>query len=224
VSQDKDDREQFLAAIAPFTSKSKSQLLQDLWAWWESGMKQGGYFVEFGAAGGVRLSNTWLLETTFGWTGIVAEPHPAFWPSLDRNRSCFKSRKCVYSVSGETIEFLALEQGELSRIASIDPHDKHERKGARRNGERIVCETISLNDLLAEAGAPPEIDYLSVDTEGSEFEILSRLDFEAWRFNAISVEHNFTGTRDRVHQLLKANGYRRKWEAFTRFEDWYVRA
>ena len=38
-----------------------------------------------------------------------------------------------------------------------------------------------------------------------------------------SVEHNNTPARELLHGLLSANGYRRKWEAFTAFDDWYVR-
>ncbi|NKB76872.1 MAG: hypothetical protein GKR96_07435 [Gammaproteobacteria bacterium] len=55
-------------------SCSKSQLRQGLFALSELSFKQGGFFVEFGATNGVGLSNTHLLETKFGWKGILAEP------------------------------------------------------------------------------------------------------------------------------------------------------
>jgi FkbM family methyltransferase len=75
--------------------------------------------------------------------------------------------------SGEHVEFLATQVRELGRIASIDPQDGHKRE----DHTIVEVETISLNDLLIEAQAPQDIDFLSIDTEGSELEILAHFDF-----------------------------------------------
>jgi FkbM family methyltransferase len=219
----KDDFQLFLATVSAHAPKSKGQLFQDLWAWWESDCRTGGYFIEFGAANGVHLSNTYFLEKEMGWNGILAEPHPDFQESVRKNRSCFISRKCVYSRSGETVSFLAAKAGEYARIENIRPDDTHEAKGLRTDGRKVEVETISLNDLLDEAKAPPEIDYMSVDTEGSEYEILSAFDFSRRSIRCISVEHNSSPARKLLFDLLTANGYRRKWETFSAFDDWYVR-
>ncbi|KQS56409.1 hypothetical protein ASG17_10485 [Brevundimonas sp. Leaf363] len=222
---DREDLGQFFAFAAGLAKQSKGQLFQDLWALWETGMNAPGYFVEFGAADGVYLSNSYLLETTYGWKGVLAEPNPASAPLVRAARNCFISDKCVFNRSGEHIAFLPAVMGELSRIRDIVPDDTHERSG-RRLGEaskEIQVETISLNDLLIEAQAPQRIDYMSVDTEGSEFAILSTFDFERWDVRAISVEHNFTLLREQLFELLTAAGYRRKFRQFSRFDDWYVR-
>src|SRR5205085_2122194 len=120
----------------------------------------------------------------------------------------------------ETAPFLMVAKGELSRMADFDPADGHE---ARRQQSGVLTEvqTISLNDLLAEAAAPARIDYLSVDTEGTEYEILSAFDFERWDVRAITVEHNGTAAREKIHDLLSAHGYRRQWPHLSRFDDWY---
>ncbi|RYE62973.1 MAG: FkbM family methyltransferase [Oxalobacteraceae bacterium] len=224
--RDLNDLGQFFAFAAGMAKQSRGQLFQDLWALWETGTEAPGYFVEFGAADGVYLSNSYLLETRFGWQGVLAEPNPASVPLVRAARSCFVSDKCVFSRSGEHIAFLPANMGELSRIRDIVPDDVHERAG-RRTGQapsEVLVETISLNDLLVQAGAPTRIDYMSVDTEGSEFEILANFDFERWDVRAISVEHNFSPLRDQLYELLTGAGYRRKFRQFSRFDDWYVKA
>lgn len=214
--------QQFIRDMGPFADQAKGQLFQDLWAWWESGLKRGGYFVEFGAASGVKLSNTYLLEKSAGWDGILAEPHPKFQASLAANRSCFMTDKCVYSVTGQRLKFLAVRYGELSRLADVSPDDEHEKQGKRSAGSEVEVETISLDDLLETAKAPKLIDYMSVDTEGSEYEILSAFDFERWKVRLLTVEHNRTSAREKLYKLLTDNSYRRQWEEFSRFDDWYV--
>ena len=64
---------------------------------------------------------------------------------------------------------------------------------------------------------------MSVDTEGSEFEILSAFDFDRWDVRAISVEHNHTGVREQLYELLSARGYRRELTDLSQFDDWYVK-
>jgi Methyltransferase FkbM domain len=94
---------------------------------------------------------------------------------------------------------------------------------SRRAGNRYTVHTVSLNDLLEQHGAPGKIDYLSVDTEGSELRILSAFDFEKYSVDVINVEHNFTVDREAIHALLVSKGFVRKFEMLSLFDDWYVR-
>ena len=59
------------------------------------------------------------------------------------------------------------------------------------NSKKDIVETITLNDLLDFYNAPKEINYLSIDSEGSEFDILKNFDFSKRKINIISVEHNY---------------------------------
>ena len=81
---------------------------------------------------------------------------------------------------------------------------------------------LSLDDLLDEHGAPQRIDYLSIDTEGSELEILSKFDFKRWPFKVICCEHAYTSARQPLFELLTAKGYKRVHEDISQFDDWYV--
>lgn len=72
--------------------------------------------------------------------------------------------------------------------------------------------------------APAEIDYLSIDTEGSELAILRSVDFGRWRFNVITVEHNWVeADRKEIHALLSSHGYLPVLTELSRFDDWYIR-
>ncbi len=83
--------------------------------------------------------------------------------------------------------------------------------------------TISLNDLLAEHNAPAVIDFASIDTEGSEFDILNAVDFDRWTFRVMTIEHNFAPQRDDIYTLLTSKGYVRVLEDISRFDDWYIK-
>ncbi len=154
---DRNNALHFMVFAAAIAKECKSQIYQDAWALWATGAKRNGYFVEFGAADGVSGSNTYMLEKKFGWKGILAEPNRTHFPRIREKRNCYISDKCVFSRSGETLSFMATKLQGLSRIASIDPEDEHE--SVRADHTAIMVETIGLNDLLAEAGAPRKIDY-----------------------------------------------------------------
>jgi FkbM family methyltransferase len=215
-ARDTEDVLQFLEFAAPLVPKASSQFFQDLWALWETGNKRGGYFVEFGATDGKFLSNSYFLETAMGWDGVVAEPHPSFASALRGNRSCFISNKAVHSRSGEIVEFVAMDQSATySHIAAPG-------EALSGNDRMVAVETISLNDLLNEANAPTVIDFLSVDTEGSEFDILSHFDFKRWSVRCITVEHNDDDSQRKIFDLLTGNGFRRKWLGIGHVDDWFV--
>jgi hypothetical protein len=90
-------------------------------------------------------------------------------------------------------------------------------------GARYDVLSVSLDQLLADHGAPRRIDYLSVDTEGSEFDILNAFDFQRYDVRVIAVEHNYTQSRDKLHGLLTSKGYTRKFELLSCWDDWYVK-
>jgi FkbM family methyltransferase len=201
---------------------SKSQLGQDLLALIASGSKKPGFFVEFGSADGVALSNSFLLEKELGWSGILCEPSRSWHEDLKRNRSCVVDTRCVYSRTGEQISFSENYIGELSGITEFTGNDHHGL--INRTTDSYQVETISLLDLLKHHNAPNHIEFLSVDTEGSEFEILNAFDFSQYTFSAICVEHNYLENRPKVRQLLVANGYRQVYPELSDFDDWFVLA
>jgi FkbM family methyltransferase len=197
---------------------SKSQLRQDLFVLSELGFHKKGFFVEFGATNGIDLSNTHLLENRFEWNGILAEPARMWHKDLLKNRKANIEANCVWKNSGETLMFNETKDGELSTIGSFSNSDGRNRK----NSNIYAVKTISLMDLLDKFEAPDLIDYLSIDTEGSEYEILKDFDFNRYKFKIITCEHNYTPNRQKIYDLLNKNGYIRKFEELSEWDDWYV--
>lgn len=201
---------------------SRAQLGQDLFVLSHLGYKRNGFFIEFGATNGFDLSNTYLLEKNFGWTGILAEPGKCWHSELIKNRNCFIDTLCVWKNTGATIKFNETISSELSTIDEFSNCDFH--KDIRKFGITYDVETISLLDILKKHSAPKLIDYLSIDTEGSEYEILSNFDFSQYDFQIITCEHNYSPMREKINKLLTENGYKRIQENISQFDDWYVKS
>jgi len=208
--------------LIPLFIKSKSQLRQDLFALSESNYKKMGYFVEFGATNGIELSNTYLLETEFLWKGILVEPAKIWQYQLKNNRpKASIETLCVWKDSQSLLQFNEVFIPELSTINDFSDSDLHVK--SRQAGKKYEVQTISLVDLLKKHNAPKHIDYLSIDTEGSEYEILRAFDFQEYSFGVITVEHNFSSSREKIYDLLVDNGYKRKFDNISNFDDWYIK-
>ena len=191
---------------------SKAQYRQDLFALKELKLKKGGFFVEFGATDGVSGSNTFLLEKEFNYKGILAEPNPNQRKNIEIERKAIIVKECVWAKSGENLKFT--DDGDLSTLDLF--------KKLKNSKSYFNVSTISLTDMLDKYNAPPLIDYLSIDTEGSEFDILSTHDFSKYNFSVITVEHNYTEQREKIHQLLSKKGYLRKYKELSMQDDWYI--
>jgi len=218
--------------ITPYLLLSKAQLAQDLFVASKAIVDNWPrYFVEFGATDGLQLSNTHLLETHFGWRGILAEPARVWHQSLRRNRRCHVDVRCVSAEGEGTVAFLEVEAdpadpslgAELSVMAAFaSSGDEHSTQRLQR-GRQYEVPSIGLNELLEQHGAPADMGYLSIDTEGSELSILASLDWNRYRFRAITVEHNFRNPyREQLHDLLSRQGYQRVMVEISRWDDWYL--
>lgn len=199
---------------------SKSQIAQDLFVLSELNFKKKGFFVEFGATNGVELSNTYLLEKYFDWSGILSEPAKIWHKNLKINRKVNIETDCIWSSSNHVLSFNETEVAELSSIDNFAKNDFH--SVSRKNCITYNVKTISLNDLLDKYDSPLFIDYLSIDTEGSEYDILSSFDFSKYKIKIITCEHNYSSQREKIFQLLTKNNYIRKYTDISKFDDWYV--
>jgi FkbM family methyltransferase len=169
------------------------------------------------------MSNTFLLEKYYAWTGILAEPILKYFDVLRGTRSCNIENSCVYSESGLKVSFSQIEGFEL--ISGIEETMIRGYWEGVRESNKVTKEypTISLDDLLDKYNAPNIIDYLSMDTEGSEFDILNSYSFSR-KINVITVEHEGFDTKTciKITNLLEKNGYIRIFEEQSLHDAWFV--
>jgi len=194
--------------------KTYSQLKQDLKVLEFYKYKKNGFFIEIGANNGIELSNTYLLEKDYNWKGICVEALPDKFKELVKHRTSININKAVYNKTGEILNFSSDNLG--SGITElIDKYLDVKKK------EQIKVETITLNDILDNNNAPTFIDYLSIDTEGSEYIILSAVNFNKYTFGIIHLEHNYVEPRRTdMKNLLLSKGY--KYLGENAYDDEYV--
>ena len=200
---------------------SPSQLSQDLVALYFSKIKKDGIFIEIGACDGVQFSNTFKLKQ-YGWNGIICEPSP-YWLKKMRSRNCIISKKAVFHESGLKLKFEDVEKyPDLSGLSTN--FEKDANSNLRQNTKTTEVETITLNDLIEKNMPNKKIDYISIDTEGSEYEIIKNFNFDKFKVEIFTIEHNFIDKkRDDILKLMTSNGYIRILQNLSKWDDWYIK-
>jgi FkbM family methyltransferase len=188
-----------------------------------------GFYVEIGAGDGVRISNTYLLEKV-DWQGIIVDPVNYSSENI-KLRKCIKDNRAVYSKSGLKLPFLAVEEipKALSPAESWSGILEHIPDYNKTLPNKIIdVVTVSLNDLLEQHNAPNKIDYMSIDTEGSEFKIINNLDFNKYDVEIFTIEHNGANFRKDVIELLNDKQYFRlpnknQGGFVPNYDDWFIK-
>jgi FkbM family methyltransferase len=163
------------------------------------GHKHRGVFVDIGATDGFTRNNTWVLEKEYGWSGVCVEPVLASYLALTRIRACQTLHACVGGVD------------QLGVVKFHEDPGNHEVSKISHSGKSLVpC--LTLNLILDSLGIR-EVDYLSIDTEGNELNILRSLDYSRFPVRVIGFEHNDhwgepqRKNKEAIHAILTANGY-----------------
>jgi len=184
--------------LLAYFSPTASQLGQDYWVINQVfNRKREGFFVEIGAHDGIELSNTYLLEKRYKWTGLCIEANPETFNILASNRDAVCLNICLDSEEKE-VQFRA--GGMMGGI--VDTGLDNEKSNRFRN-DLLTLNTRTLESVLDDQEAPAIIDYLSIDVEGAEERILAAFDFERYTFIAITIER----PSEFIQKLLKQNGY-----------------
>jgi FkbM family methyltransferase len=160
-----------------------------------------GYFVDVGANHPTDGSLSWQLERR-GWKGVLVEPIPELAARLRETRKAqVFGVACSSPVNaGKSLPFHVADNAAGSSL------DRSRMAPWAKVKVTVDIPVRTLDSLLVEAGAPRPIDFLSVDVEGHETEVLSGFDFDRWNPRLILVEDHVGNLRR--HRLMRSRGYR----------------
>jgi hypothetical protein len=201
----------FFKFIINNIKSSRSQVFQDLFVCYFSDLKNKGIFIEIGGGNGVDLSNTYMLEKKFSWKGVICEPDNRLHANILAKRKCFLEKKPVHNSSNKKIYF-SFKEPYNSFITS------------KWSSSTKKISTISLNTLIKKYQLGKNIDYISIDTEGNELDIIKKFNFKKFNVKIFTIEHNFKkNKRESIYKILKKNNYERMFKYISYMDDWYVK-
>lgn len=173
--------------------------------------KENGVFVDIGAFDGVTHSNSYYFEKNLNWTGICIEPLPNKFKELKSCRNCICINSCISNeeaivkfieVNGAPAMLSGMQKNyDLRHLARL----KNEIVRDGGSYKIIDIPARNINNILKENNLF-KIDYLSLDTEGSELEILKSIDFDSFYIHAISVENNYSDPNFKL--FLESKGFK----------------
>lgn len=150
-----------------------------------------GYCIEAGDCDGLFLSNTLELEA-LGWFCLCIEPNPIYHNQLIQNRKLW--RFCAlgdYNAHDIPFKIYWNEIAEYAGISSLEPDMRLIRHFSPHFvfQEEIQVQVCTLNSCLENAGFP-RLDFLSLDVEGGELNVLKGLDFNRWKPQLMQIENH----------------------------------
>lgn len=167
----------------------------------------GGVFVDVGAYDGVNGSNTLFFEQFRGWRGILVEPSPK-WCEVARS---FRKMPCLQVAVGNEegmAEFLRVDAGYTQMGGLVDSYDtglkEQVTSDPRFEGKVVQVQVRRLDNVLKEHGLT-RVDYLSLDVEGAEADILEDFPFQEYDIKVFSIENNLN--TDNVAKIMRAADY-----------------
>ncbi len=192
--------------------ESKSQNGQDLFALLSSNFKTNGVFIEFGAYDGVIFSNTHLLEKHFGWNGILIDPIPSHYNNMKLHRKCKLIHGAITAEHQDLVLIEELPASDLSKFV--------EKRSIFKKVHAVKAFTIQ--EVIDQNLPSTQVDFLSIDTEGNEIEILKSIDLKRYRIKAVCVEHNFREGSEEMVKYMVNNGYEHLYSEYSKNDYWFV--
>ena len=159
--------------------------------------KKSGFFIELGANDGLFQSNTAFFEKKMEWSGILIEPSLKGYEKCKKNRPKSVCLNCACVSNDYKDDYIYGDFEDNSPMGSIN--------GNRLDRKNLVkVKAITLEKILDEH-CHTNIDFLSLDTEGYELEILKGLNLDKYRPKFILIEIYKKDYNDIVNFLILKN-------------------
>jgi FkbM family methyltransferase len=167
-----------------------------------------GFFVEVGAYDGVVLSNTYFLES-IGWRGVLVEPDAEKARACRTNRPKCQVFECAAVASDEVKEvaFYAVEGGEVySSAGKLDEFQAERLSSWGLKHKKTTVAARTLDSMLTDAKAS-RVDFVSIDVEGGELDVLRGFDLKRWQPRVVMIEVNRFMRPRGVREIFTRAGY-----------------
>lgn len=192
--------------------ESKSENGQDLFALFANKFKRDGTFLEFGAYDGVTFSNTFLLEKRFNWSGVLVDPIPKHFEQMRLHRDCISIHAAITVNKKEFVKILESPASNLSK-----PVNK-----SNITNKTHKVPAFTLVEIIDKYFPAKSLDFLSIDVEGEDLEILASVDFSKYEINAICVEHNNRIGSQEILKYMEKSGYELVWSEYSGNDFWFI--
>lgn len=172
--------------------------------------KRNGVFIDIGAHDGISFSNSYYFEKELGWTGICIEPMAEIFKELVRNRKAICLQTCIsnYDGKGQFLKINGYSEMLSGLKKNYDPRHlvRIERELNYYGGSKELIEVnVSTLKTILHTYNIKKIDFVSIDTEGSELDILKSINLEEIEIDIIVVENAYNDSI--ISHYLLGQGY-----------------
>ncbi len=172
--------------------------------------KRNGFFVDIGAHDGLAISNSLFFEKSRNWLGVCVEPNPTVFERLEQNRRSKNLNICIGS-GNKIVSFTKIE-GYAEMLSGVTDryapnHLKRIEKETSIHGGNLQTISVEMKrfDAIEDFNNIP-IDFISIDTEGNELDIIKSIDFKNSNIKCFVIENNYNDPR--ISEILKQNEYK----------------
>jgi len=172
-----------------------------------------GFYIDIGAHDGITFNNTLFFQNNHNWNGINIEPNLNVYNKLIKNRPNDININCAICNNNGNMEFI-VNTGYTEMLSGLKNnydirHENRLKKEIEDFGgdSKIIEVTTKKLENICDDYNINNINYISIDVEGAEFEVIKSINFEKIFIDVISFECNFEDKSQEIIEYLKSKNY-----------------